>query len=237
MSTDTQLVPFASLESYIALPRVEGLALSPDGRTVVLTVATLSRDHSTYERALWSVPADGSGSPTRLTRSAKGESGVAFTGSGDILFVSARPDAAAEKDPEASQLWVLPATGGEARVVTRLLGGVSEIAATAAGCDTVVLAASLLPSADTLETEAAARTERTTKKVTAILHESYPVRYWDHDLGPAEPHLLALDLTNLQEAISNGGGGAAGDTVGDASGPDQEALPYPSDLPLSLIHI
>ena len=231
MSTDTQLVPFASLESYIALPRVEGLALSPDGRTVVLTVATLSRDHTTYERALWSVPADGSGSPTRLTRSAKGESGVAFTGSGDILFVSARPDAAAEKDPEASQLWVLPATGGEARVVTRLLGGVSEIAATATGCDTVVLAASLLPSADTLETEAAARTERTTKKVTAILHESYPVRYWDHDLGPAEPHLLALDLTNLQEAISNGGGDAAGDTVGDASGPDQEALPYPSDLP------
>ena len=226
MSTDTQLVPFASLESYIALPRVEGLALSPDGRTVVLTVATLSRDHTTYERALWSVPADGSGSPTRLTRSAKGESGVAFTGSGDILFVSARPDAAAKKDPEAAQLWVLPASGGEARAVTRLLGGVSEIAATAAGSDAVVLAASLLPSSLTLETDAAARAERTTKKVTAILHESYPVRFWDHDLGPAEPHLLALDLANLQEAIP-----PADDAAGKASGPDQEPLPYPAELP------
>ena len=89
MSPEPQLLPFASLESYIALPRVEGLALSPSGQTVVLTVATLARDRTSYERALWSVPADGSGSPTRLTRSAKGESGVAFTGSGDILFVSA----------------------------------------------------------------------------------------------------------------------------------------------------
>ena len=222
MSTEPQLLPFASLESYIALPRVEGLALSPDGQTVVLTVATLARGRTSYERALWSVPADGSGSPTRLTRSAKGESGVAFTGSGDILFVSARPDAAAEKDAEAAQLWVLPATGGEARAVTRLLGGVSEIAATATGSDAVVIAANLLPSADSLETDAAVRAERTTKKVTAILHERYPVRYWDHDLGPAEPHLLALDLSILRESIADSS---------DASGSDKEPLPYPTDLP------
>ena len=184
MSTEPQLLPFASLESYIALPRVEKLALSPDGHSVILTVATLSSDQTSYERALWSVPADGSGLPTRLTRSAKGESGVAFTGSGDILFLSARPDAAAAKDTEAPQLWVLPADGGEARAVTRLAGGVSEIAATATGSDTVVIAASLLPNADSLEADAAARGERKVKKIAAILHESYPVRYWDHDLGP-----------------------------------------------------
>ena len=222
MSPEPQLLPFASLESYIALPRVEGLALSPSGQTVVLTIATLARDRTSYERALWSVPADGSGSPTRLTRSAKGESGVAFTGSGDILFVSARPDAAAEKDQESAQLWVLPATGGEARAVTRLLGGVSEIAATASGSDAVVIAANLLPSADSLEADAAVRAERTTKKVTAILHESYPVRYWDHDLGPAEPHLLALDLSILRETIADGS---------DPSTTDQAPLPYPTDLP------
>lgn len=222
MSIEPQLLPFASLESYIALPRVEGLVLSPDGQTVVLTVATLARDRTSYERALWSVPADGTGSPTRLTRSAKGESGVAFTGSGDILFVSARPDAAAEKDLESAQLWILPATGGEARAVTRLLGGVSEIAATAPDSDAVVIVANLLPSADSLETDATARAERTKKKVTAILHESYPVRYWDHDLGPAEPHLLALDLSILRETIAD---------RSDASSSDQAALLYPTDLP------
>ena len=232
MSPEPQLLPFASLESYIALPRVEGLALSPSGQTVVLTIATLARDRTSYERALWSVPADGSGSPTRLTRSAKGESGVAFTGSGDILFVSARPDAAAEKDSEAAQLWVLPATGGEARAVTRLLGGVSEIAATATGSNAVVIAANLLPSADSLEADAAVRAERTTKKVTAILHESYPVRYWDHDLGPAEPHLLALDLSILRETIANSSDASGPNASGsDPSGADQAPLPYPTDLP------
>ena len=232
MSTETQRVPFASLESYIAVPRVEGLALSPDGHTVVLTIATLARDRTSYERALWSVPADGSGSPTRLTRSAKGESGVAFTGSGDILFVSARPDAAAEKDQEAAQLWVLPAAGGEARGVTRLLGGVSQIAATASGSNTIVMTANLLPSADSLETDAAARAERTTKKVTAILHESYPVRYWDHDLGPAEPHLLALDLSILRETIADSPDASGPNPSGtNPSGTDQALLPYPTDLP------
>ena len=232
MSTETQRVPFASLESYIALPRVEGLALSPDGHSVVLTIATLARDRTSYERALWSVPADGSGSPTRLTRSAKGESGVAFTGSGDILFVSARPDAAAEKDQEAAQLWVLPAAGGEARGVTRLLGGVSQIAATASGSNTIVMTANLLPSADSLETDAAARAERTTKKVTAILHESYPVRYWDHDLGPAEPHLLALDLSILRETIADSPDASGPNPSGtNPSGTDQALLPYPTDLP------
>jgi dipeptidyl aminopeptidase/acylaminoacyl peptidase len=222
MSTETQLSPFSSLETYIALPRVEGLALAPDGRTVVLTVATLASDQTSYERALWSVAADGSGSPTRLTRSAKGESGVAFTGSGDMLFVSARPDSAAPKDTESAQLWLLPAAGGEARAVTRLAGGVSGIAATATGADTVVVTASLLPSSDGLESDAAARLERTGKKVAAILHESYPVRFWDHDLGPAEPHLLSLDLTGLQDSLVEGT---------EAPEPTAGTTPYPVDLP------
>src|SRR6202012_4964499 len=29
--------------------------------------------------------------------------------------------------------------------------------------------------------------------VSAILHETLPVRYWDHDLGPAGDRLFALD--------------------------------------------
>ena len=226
MSAATQLLPFASLDAYIGLPRVEGLALSPNGRAVVLTVATLARDQTSYERALWSVPADGSGFPTRLTRSAKGESGVAFTGSGDILFVSERPDAAAEKDTETPQLWMLPADGGEARAVTRLVGGVSEIAATATGSDTIVIAASLLPNADSLEADAAARAERKVKKVAAILHESYPVRYWDHDLGPAEPHLLSLDLSGLQDSIAE-----VADAADAPAANAETPPPYPADLP------
>jgi dipeptidyl aminopeptidase/acylaminoacyl peptidase len=216
--------PFDSLDDYIALARIDGLALSPDGERVVLTVATLNREKTAYERALWSMPSDGSAQPVRLTRSAKGESGVGFTASGDILFVSARPDASADKDPEAPQLWLLPAAGGEARAVTRLAGGVSGIAATASDSDAIVIAADLLASATDLESDATLRAERKDKKVTAILHESYPVRYWDADLGPAQPHLLSLDLSDLQEPV------VAVPDDPDAENPYPASLPRPNDL-------
>ena len=30
-------------------------------------------------------------------------------------------------------------------------------------------------------------------KVTAILHTGYPVRFWNDDIGPDQPHLLDVD--------------------------------------------
>ncbi|MEG8036840.1 hypothetical protein QP157_16450 [Sphingomonas sp. LR61] len=49
-----------------------------------------------------------------------------------------------------------------------------------------------------VDADAQLRKARTDKKVRAILHETYPVRYWDHDLGPAQTHILTLDLAEGQ---------------------------------------
>ena len=51
MTDATPSTPFHSLDAYIALPRVDGVALSPDGERAILTVATLSSDRTRYERA------------------------------------------------------------------------------------------------------------------------------------------------------------------------------------------
>jgi dipeptidyl aminopeptidase/acylaminoacyl peptidase len=234
--------PFSELDDLIAIPRLGGLVLSPDGRRAVLTVTTLDAARTRYRHALWVVPAAGGGVPQRLTRSARSEAGAAFTADGDLLFVSSRPDADDADAKEAAQLWILPAAGGEARAITRLAGGVDGIAAVARDASTVVVQAPLLPGSGSLEADAVARRKRADLQVNAILHESYPVRYWDHDLGPDEPHLLAIDLADAlveeparptaadaaaalaAEAESEDGGSAA-------SAPAATALPYPTSLP------
>jgi dipeptidyl aminopeptidase/acylaminoacyl peptidase len=239
--------PFSELDDFIAIPRLGGLVLSPDGRRAVLTVTTLDAARTGYRHALWVVPAAGGGVPRRLTRSAKSEAGAAFTADGDLLFVSSRPDADDADAGEVAQLWILPAAGGEARAITRLAGGVDGIAAVARDASTVILQASLLPGSATLEADAVARKKRTDLKVEAILHETYPVRYWDHDLGPAELHLLALDLAGAlveeparpttadaaaalaAEAESEDGAPAAA-ALAAAAQPYPVALPRPRDL-------
>ena len=187
--------PFHSLEDYIALPRIEALALSPDGSRVVLTVAVLKKDGTGVRALAVGGPcgrighAEASDDGRRRARRARPSPRAATSCS------SRRgPTPTASADDESGQLWLLPAGGGEARPVTRLAGGAAQIAATAEASDRVVIGAELLPGADTLEAEAKLRKLRKDKKVSAILHDAYPVRFWDHDLGPAEPHLLAIEL-------------------------------------------
>ncbi|QIS42515.1 S9 family peptidase [Clavibacter capsici] len=234
--------PFSELDDLIAIPRLGGLVLSPDGRRAVLTVTTLDPARTGYRHALWVVPAAGGGAPQRLTRSAKSEGGAAFTADGDLLFVSSRPDADDADGGEAAQLWILPAAGGEARAITRLAGGVDGIAAVARDAATVVVQAPLLPGSGSLEADAVARRKRADLKVSAVLHESYPVRYWDHDLGPDEPHLLAIDLADalVEEPAQPTSADAAAALAAEAESEDggsaasalaATALPYPTSLP------
>ena len=198
--------PFHNLDAYLALPRSSGLVLSPDGSQLVTTVATLNAKRTQYRTALWRLDPSGNSPARRLTRSRKGESSAVFTDAGDILFTSARPDPEADEDEEGpAALWLLPAEGGDARLIGNRLGGFEKIASHA---DVVLAGAQRLGSAD-LADEERIRKDRKDLNVSAILHSSYPVRHWDHDLGPGATHLLsaplpdesastaALDLTDL----------------------------------------
>jgi dipeptidyl aminopeptidase/acylaminoacyl peptidase len=184
--------PFHDLDHVNALPRVSGLAMSPDGARLVTTVATVSGDGTAFRTALWEVDPAGERPAVRLTRSAKGEAGAAFDGDGDLWFTSARPDPDGDDDGEPRPaLWLLPRAGGEARLVLRRPGGVSSVHAASAAAAVFVMA-DLMPGATTEDDDAALREERSKAKVSAILHDGYPIRFWDHDLGPGQPHLHAV---------------------------------------------
>ncbi|MDQ6657426.1 MAG: prolyl oligopeptidase family serine peptidase [Actinomycetota bacterium] len=187
--------PFHDIDHYIALPRQSGLAMSPDGSRLVTTVSTLSAKKTAYASAVWEVDPTGERQARRLTRSAKGEAGAAFAGNGDLYFTSARPDPDADADDDdepTPALWVIPVEGGEARLVTNRAGGVGGVY-TAKDAETLLVTADLLPGATDEKQDSALRTLRKDGKVQAILHTGYPVRFWDHDLGPGNPHLFAVE--------------------------------------------
>jgi dipeptidyl aminopeptidase/acylaminoacyl peptidase len=183
--------PFHDLAAFVALPRCAGLALSPDGTRLVTGVSTPDADGTRQRTALWEVDPAGVRPARRLTRGDPGEHDAVFTPDGDLLFLSARPDPEADPpdDPPAA-LWRLPAGGGEAVLVGTRPGGLAA-PAVARDAGTVVCRSATLPGAVTAADDDARRTERRTAKVTAVLHDGHPVRFWDHDLGPDRPRLLA----------------------------------------------
>jgi dipeptidyl aminopeptidase/acylaminoacyl peptidase len=188
--------PFHDLDDFLALPRVSGLAVSPDGSRVVTTITELNDKRTEFIGAVWELDPAGQRPARRLTQGAKGESAPAFTAGNDLLFVAARPTDDDDKPPAA--LWRLPAAGGEATQVLDLPGGVDAVYA-ARAADVTLVGTSMLPSATDIDDDKRLRALRKDAKVTAVLHSAYPVRHWDHDIGPAQPHLLDVagnrDLT------------------------------------------
>jgi dipeptidyl aminopeptidase/acylaminoacyl peptidase len=195
--------PFHDLEQYIALPRLGGLELAPDGSRLVTSVATLNPKRTGFVNAVWEVDPAGEKPARRLTRSSKGERAPSFTADGDLLFLSARPDPDAEeaKDDAPAALWLLPKGGGEARIVGTRPGGIDGVA-TAAAADAIAVLAPTLPGAVTGEDDEERRKARKDRDISAILHTGYPVRFWDHDLGPDEPRLLTGAIGDGDDTVT-----------------------------------
>src|SRR5580704_7650184 len=209
--------PFHDLADFVAIPRVTALRLAPDGTWLAAAVQTLSADRKKYLTSIWRIDAQG-GPARRLTRSAEGEGSPRFLPDGSLLFTSKRPDPSRKNTgsdgdsgsgEDVAALWLLPAAGGEARVVAALPGGVTavEVARDAGG---IVVGSPVLPAAregSSAEDDARLRQQRKDAGITAILHESAPVRYWDHDLGPDQPRLFAVDPDQVQETEIGWAGG------------------------------
>jgi dipeptidyl aminopeptidase/acylaminoacyl peptidase len=184
---------FDNLDDYLMLPRVAGLALSPDGSRLVTTVAALNDKRSEHVTAVWELDPAGKQPAHRLTRSSRGESSPTFTAAGDLLFLSSRPNAEnSDGTKPPASLWRLPAAGGEAVEVLSVPGGISAVRAARAG-DAAVIGAAMLPAARDVDHDRRLRDLRKNGQVTAILHTDYPVRFWNNDIGPDELHLLDAD--------------------------------------------
>lgn len=182
--------PFHDLQDYLSLPRVGSVVLSPDGARLAAAVSVLNAKRTGYTTAWWQIDPSGVEPARRLTRGSEGEGGAAFTREGDLLFLARRPGESG--DDAVAALHRLPAGGGEAHVLATRPAGISGVLAASEG-ESVVVSASTLLSATDEASERALRGARKDNAVSAILHAGYPVRFWDHDLGPAHPRLFAVE--------------------------------------------
>jgi dipeptidyl aminopeptidase/acylaminoacyl peptidase len=185
------MTDFSSLDDYVATPRIAGLALSADGTRLFATVAQLAPDGKRYVFSIWQLDPAGQAPAVRLTRSAEGEGGMAPAPDGSLLFVSKRPWAGGKDDDvgEEPALWSLPPVGEPRRLATRP-GGIASVAV-ARDSGGVVVSSPTLPGAVDGDDESTRRNARKDNAVNAMLHDSSPIRYWDHDLGPDELRLFA----------------------------------------------
>jgi len=187
--------PF-TIDRMLQLPRLSSLQLSPDDKRLVVAVGTVAPDGKKMATSLWQVDPAGRSPARRLTRSQAGEAaGHAFLPDGSVLFASSRPDPGV-KAPSGDDahpvhaLWLLPPDGGEARPVFSPDGGVDGIVA-ARSSRFVAFGAQVHRGAADLPADEAKEKARRDAGVKALLFEGYPIRHWDHYLGPRHRRLFS----------------------------------------------
>nr|WP_042195916.1 S9 family peptidase [Kibdelosporangium sp. MJ126-NF4]CEL22301.1 prolyl oligopeptidase family protein [imported], putative [Kibdelosporangium sp. MJ126-NF4]CTQ93082.1 prolyl oligopeptidase family protein [imported], putative [Kibdelosporangium sp. MJ126-NF4] len=190
--------PFDDLADYVKVPRLGEPRLSPDGTRLVYPVSVPDQGKNRYVTSLWEVDSGGRQPARRLTWGTEDESNPVWTPDGDLLFTARRPS-----DEDKSSLWLLPSGGGEARQVVAPSGGVEDVKVAANG--TIAILSPLLPSATDPAHDAELRKQRTEAGVTAILHEDYPVRLWDRNLGPDRHRLLVVEDGRLRDLTGHVG--------------------------------
>ena len=114
-----------TLVDLLEVPRISDPQLSPDGRQVVYVRSDADWGENRRVGHIWRVNADGTGQ-IQMT-SGDGERGPRWSPDGEtVAFVASRGEE--ESAEEIVQIYLLPNTGGEARVLTSHATPVSSVA-------------------------------------------------------------------------------------------------------------
>ena len=168
-------------EDIYALTGVADPCISPDGRRVAYQVWSLDEEKNEYRGAIWVTALDGSGEPRKFSSGERRDGGARWSPDGRWLaFTSNRGD-----DKTPSQLYVIPAEGGEARRLTDTNESVDEVAWSP---DSTRLAYSMRVRDDAYEEED--EKKRKPRRLTRLLYKLDNVG-WTTD---RRKHLFVVEL-------------------------------------------
>lgn len=115
-------------DDYASVNTITELAVSPDGKRVAYCLATWDAKADNRRTELWVVDADGKGKPVQLTKDRANERHPKWSGDGKSVYVLANRQKKGAKDAPLdgkSQVWRVPADGGDPVAVTKVKGGVA----------------------------------------------------------------------------------------------------------------
>ncbi|WP_349829248.1 S9 family peptidase [Brevibacterium litoralis] len=181
--TDADATP-TPVTTLLDATRFGGLAASRSGGPLYATAQMLDAKGTAYVNRLVEIGED---SVQELTRGKASVGGVTVGADGTLVFTSARPGDDGEDATDAA-LWTLP-TRGEARRIATRTGGFGRVELAGAHSEVLVAEVGVHTAATDEESHTELAQERKDSKVSAILHTGFPVRRWDHDLGPARQTL------------------------------------------------
>ncbi len=171
------------------MKRVGAPVPSPDGRWVVFAVTEPAYDEKDQSSDLWVAPADGSARPRRLTFTKGAERDVAWSPEGGrIAFATSR------EGDQSAQVYILDiASGGEATRVTSLSTGAAKPQWRPDG-QALLFESMVYPGALDDEANRKVAAERTARKYSARVYDSFPIRHWDRWLDDTRAHVFVQPL-------------------------------------------
>lgn len=187
--------PF-TIEDLYRLKGVGGLALSPDGQKLAFEVSSTDLKAAKRNTDLWMLELP-TGHLRQLTHTPGSERSPRWTSDGRYLtFLSSRQG-------NATQLWILPVDGGEARKLTDFAPGVGEAHLTQG--QTVIFSATVFPEAGADGAKNKAWAEKLEQgPVQAHLADELLYRHWDSWRDFQYTHLFRQSERGAVEALTRG---------------------------------
>ncbi len=183
--------PF-SIHDMLAMDRISGPQLSPDGSLVAFTVRKTDLDGNCGRTDLWLVRADGMELRRLTSHPSSDHSPCWIPDDQAILFLSTRSG--------SSQVWRICVDGGEAQQVTDLPLDAGNLIVSPNGKH-IAFTMEVFPDCDTVEQTKKRLDEIAERKSTGRVYDGIFVRHWDTWKDGRRSHLFVKPSTGAGRPI------------------------------------